>query len=232
MPPDEHERSRREHQAHVEVAQGEHVSLGSGGSPVARGPQTPAATRRGSEQHDATPDGHARARARRRAHRRRARGAAHLALGARSSARCEPASARHEARPDQGRLERLVLPGAGQAQGVVVGVEVWHVRRATLQTRRKSPHAHLRRTCRSAPHLLRRLSGVCGSAATLPGLGLRNKFVTCATPVPTRDFARACGGRRRRGEPRQSPARHRPGEPTSSTEIASTSRPPTMSSRK
>ena len=45
---DEHERSRREHQAHVEVAQGDHVSLRSGGSPVALRPQAPPAARRAS----------------------------------------------------------------------------------------------------------------------------------------------------------------------------------------
>jgi hypothetical protein len=44
-----------------------------------------------------------------------------LAVGERTSARLK-------ARPDVCRLERLVLFGACQAQGIVVGVEVWHVR--------------------------------------------------------------------------------------------------------
>jgi len=33
-----------------------------------------------------------------------------------------------------GRLGSAALAGAGQAE-IVVGIEVWHVRRATLQTR-------------------------------------------------------------------------------------------------
>jgi hypothetical protein len=36
----------------------------------------------------------------------------------------ELASATHDGRPDLGRVERLVPPGAGQAERVFVGIEV------------------------------------------------------------------------------------------------------------
>ena len=36
-----------------------------------------------------------------------------------------------------GRLEAVVVTGPVEAQRIVVGVEIWHVRGATLQTRRQ-----------------------------------------------------------------------------------------------
>ena len=75
----------------------------------------------------------------------------------------------------RGRLEcrtvgRFALAGAGQARGVVVGVEIWHVRGATLQAQTRP------RSAEAEPS--ERPSTVCGGSATLSDLLLRNKFVT------------------------------------------------------
>jgi hypothetical protein len=170
---------------------------------VAHGPQTPAQTGGGPKQRDA-----ARPRAREPSsvpvkRRKRLLDAMLRAPGTRKALPVgELTHARHHVPPALGRVDRLVLPGAGQ---VLVGIEVWHVRRATLQTDEKlRPPNSGGRIHAPLNDLQRRLQGVCGGLATVAGLGLRNKFVTSATATPAGRIspAIAAAGRARSPAPK------------------------------
>jgi hypothetical protein len=48
--------------------------------------------------------------------------------------------ARRKARRQLGQVERVVLAGATQAQWIVIGIEVWHVREPPYRPDKKSAH--------------------------------------------------------------------------------------------
>jgi len=232
----------------------------SGCSSVALRPQAPAPGRHRCQQADRARRG---ARAARRAPARRGEPllepVGRLPTRAEALPIGERAGPPHEAWAQLRQLERLVLTGVAQTQGIFVGVEIrhvgveiWHVSWATLQTRREL-RAHI---AAAKPRLAPSPSGATSRSlrqlvSLYQDLRLRNNFVTYATPV-LRVF-RACSAilRRRAREPCQACAwrlarpcqasltrdheslpPRRSGEPTSHTASASASRPPKMSSTK
>ena len=131
---DKHERRRREHQAHVEVADEEHVSSEIRAAVPWHGVHRRRREASALSADPRRPRSHARRRARvlwetptgPGAARRRGR-------GPRDGHR-ELAGATNGRRPELGGLQGLALAGSGQGSVVLVGVEIWHMRRATLQT--------------------------------------------------------------------------------------------------
>jgi hypothetical protein len=114
---------------------------------VALRPQTPAAARQASQEHDP-------------ATARVARHVPALRYEKRSDATSGPAMARaapligelpgaqREARRELGQLERVLLTGAAQAQWIVVGVEVWHVREPPYRPDKKSARCIAADSCK------------------------------------------------------------------------------------
>lgn len=89
-------------------------------------------------------------------------------------------SAAHERRFEPRTVEfpgvgRIVPTGAGQADEILVGIEVWHWRGHPTD---EKVRASLWRRTRQAP--LEALLHLCVGPLSLPDLGLRNKFVTLA----------------------------------------------------
>ena len=137
---DQHERSRREHQAHVEVAQQDHVSIEIRGPARGRAPTAPA--RRDGARQSARAAEAQRARALRRAREQRAGASGAVAVRGERGPRRRAAPAARAA----GSAARPA--GARQAREILVGIEIWHVAWATLQTQKSpAPGRRSRRWC-------------------------------------------------------------------------------------
>jgi hypothetical protein len=94
---------------------------------VALCPQTPPAARRASQEHDPTIASVARD-SPGLCHEHRSHATPRPAVAPAAAPLGQLPGAQHEARRELGQVERVVFPGAAQAQWIVVGIEVWHVR--------------------------------------------------------------------------------------------------------
>ena len=115
QPGDQHERSRREHQAHVEVSEEDHVSFATRGPAAAERPEAPSAARRRRPGLQRAAEAHATRALRRALRERRARG--HAIAAPRARAGRAGARAAHRGEGARGPAGRRPGRRAGRRVG-------------------------------------------------------------------------------------------------------------------